>query len=137
MELMNNRRFIRVVVAALLLTMTSWLLPVELMTVKVEAATQLKNPRKVTDSSMDAGQKVTWDCVWFGSYPQREVIADESSYDAIFRGDDSYTGYYNKDTDVIEDAALFSKLENATGWDSNGDITISDSRYRRMKNYGY
>ena len=133
MEFMKNRRFIRVVVAALLLTMTSWLLPAELMAVKAEAATQLKNPRIVTDSSMKSGQKVTWDCIWFGSYPQREVIADESSYDAVFRGNDSYTGYYNKDTDVIEDAALFSKLEKATGWDSNGDITISGSKYRRMK----
>ena len=55
------------------------------------------------------------------------MIADESSYDAI------YEGYYNKDTDVIEDAALFSKLENATGWDSNGDITLSGDKYRRMK----
>ena len=133
MEFMKKRRFVRVVVAALLLTMTSWLLPAELMTVKAEAATQLKDPRRVVDPSLDAGQKVTWDCIWFGSYPQREVIADESSYDAIFRGDGSYTGYYNKDTDVIEDAALFSKLEKATGWDSNGDITISGSKYRRMK----
>ena len=53
MEFMKNRRFIRVVVATLMLTMTSWLLPTELMTVKAEAATQLKNPRKVADSSME------------------------------------------------------------------------------------
>ena len=85
------------------------------------------------DPSMASGQKVTWDCVWFGSYPQREVIADESSYDAVFRVDDIDPDYYNKKTDIIEDAELFSKLENATGWDKNGDITIGDSKYRRMK----
>ena len=100
---------------------------------KAEAAVTLKDPVIVKDSSMTSGQKVTWDCIYFGIYPQREVIADEASYDAIFRGNDSETGYYNKDTDVIEDAALFSKLENATGWDSNGDITIDGSKYRRMK----
>lgn len=42
----------------------------------------LQNPNMKKDNSMKAGQKVTWDCVWFGSYPQREVISKEmqSSY---------------------------------------------------------
>lgn len=127
MFIRKSKRLPHIVIAALLLTMTAWLLPGELTVEKAEAAVTLKDPVIVKDSSMTSGQKVTWDCIYFGSYPQREVIADESSYDAI------YEGYYNKDTDVIEDAALFSKLENATGWDSNGDITLSDSKYRRMK----
>ena len=42
---------------------------------KVQAATTLNNPRIVADSSMKAGQKVTWDCVWFGAYPQSEVTS--------------------------------------------------------------
>lgn len=40
---------------------------------KAEAQAQgnrLSNPRIIPDSSMEAGQKVTWDCIWFGSYPQ-------------------------------------------------------------------
>ena len=123
----NQKRCIRIVLAALLLTMTAWMLPGNLTVEKAEAAVTLKDPVIVKDSSMTSGQKVTWDCIYFGSYPQREVIADEASYEAI------YEGYYNKDTDVIEDAALFSKLENATGWDSNGDITLSGDKYRRMK----
>ena len=127
MFIRKSKRLPRIVIAALLLTMTAWLLPGELTVENAEAAVTLKDPVIVKDSSMTSGQKVTWDCIYFGSYPQREVIADESSYDAI------YEGYYNKDTDVIEDAALFSKLENATGWDSNGDITIDGSKYRRMK----
>ncbi|MCI6821736.1 MAG: DUF6273 domain-containing protein, partial [Clostridiales bacterium] len=128
MFIRKSKRLPHIVIAALLLTMTTWLLPGEFTVEKAEAAVTLKDPVIVKDSSMKSGQKVTWDCIYFGSYPQREVIADESSYDAI------YEGYYNKDTDVIEDAALFSKLENATGWDSNGDITIDGSKYRRMKN---
>lgn len=46
---------------------------------KAEAAQHtLSNPRIVKDSSMDAGQKVTWDCVYFGSYPQTEVVESGS-----------------------------------------------------------
>lgn len=67
---------------------------------KVQAATTLQNPRIVKDSSMDAGQRVTWDCVWFGSYPQSEVT--------------------EKDGDI------YNTLKNVTGWDSNNDITIGN-----------
>lgn len=74
---------------------------------KVQAATTLQNPRIVKDSSMDAGQRVTWDCVWFGSYPQSEVT--------------------EKDGDI------YNTLKNATGWDSNNDITIGNTKYRRLK----
>lgn len=74
---------------------------------KVQAATTLQNPRIVKDSSMDAGQRVTWDCVWFGSYPQSEVT--------------------EKDGDI------YNTLKNATGWDSNNDITIGNAKYRRLK----
>lgn len=36
---------------------------------QVKAAETLHNPKIKKDSSMRSGQKVTWDCVWFGSYP--------------------------------------------------------------------
>ena len=49
---------------------------------------------------MDACQRVTWDCVWFGSYPQSEVT--------------------EKDGDI------YNTLKNVTGWDSNNDITIGN-----------
>ena len=90
------------------------------------ASVTLQNPRIVKDDSMKAGQKVTWDCIWFGSYPQREVVADAASYDAIF------IGYYNPKIDIIEDAALFQKLETAGGWSDN-EITLDGNKYRRMK----
>ena len=72
---------------------------------EVKAAITLKNPRIVADSSMEAGQKVTWDCVWFGTYPQSEVT----------------TG------------TIYNTLKNATGWDANNDIMINGNKYRRLK----
>ncbi|MDE5782114.1 MAG: hypothetical protein K2I03_11685 [Lachnospiraceae bacterium] len=75
---------------------------------KADAAEQvtLNNPIIVKDSAMQAaGQKVTWDCVWFGSYPQTEVKNTDSEYAA---------------------------LQSATGWDGNNDIAINGKKYRRM-----
>ena len=74
---------------------------------KVNAAENISNPRIVKDSSMDAGQKVTWDCVYFGSYPQSEVTA--------------------------QDGSIYNALKNATGWDENNDIMIGKTKYRRLK----
>lgn len=74
---------------------------------KVSAAENISNPRIVKDSSMDAGQKVTWDCVYFGSYPQSEITS--------------------------KDGSIYNTLKNATGWDENNDITIGRTKYRRLK----
>lgn len=119
----------RILAGILLTALTVTALPsIALLTpTKAEAATvTLKNPRIVKDSSMKSGQKVTWDCIWFGSYPQREVVEDADTYAAI---DESY---YNPQTDVIEDASLFQKLENASGWSDN-EIILNGEKYRRMK----
>ena len=56
---------------------------------------------------MVAGQKGTWDCVYFGSYPQSEVTS--------------------------KDGSIYNALKNATGWDENNDITIGGTKYRRLK----
>ena len=73
---------------------------------EVVASENISNPRKVKDSSMESGQKVTWDCVYFGMYPQSEVTS--------------------------EDGDIYSTLKNATGWDSN-NIVINGIKYRRLK----
>ena len=62
------------------------------------------NPRVRADSSMAAGQVATWDCVWFGSYPQTEVTGSDNVY---------------------------KSLQNA-GWDGNGDATVGGKKYRRV-----
>lgn len=41
------------------------------------SASNLNNPVIVEDPDMIADQKVTWDCVWFGSYPQAEIVPSE------------------------------------------------------------
>ena len=97
----------RLIVALLTFTLLFELFPIgsENNLNKVQAATTLNNPRTVEDSSMNAKQKVTWDCVWFGAYPQSEVASGD----------------------------IYNKLKNATGWDENNDIVIDGNKYRRLK----
>lgn len=89
-------------------------------------AAMFSNPRIVQDSGMTAGQKVTWDCVWFGSYPQAEVVPS-GEYTAL---DKSIT----QDGDIIVSDSTYNALKNATGWNGNGDITLNGAKYRRIKN---
>lgn len=70
------------------------------------SASELHAPRIKANSDMDAKQKVIWDCVWFGSYPQSEVT----------------------DSDPI-----YSSLQNANGWDARNDLMLDGNHYRRMK----
>lgn len=93
--------------------------------VKAEGKT-LSNPRIVPDSSMEAGQKVTWDCIWFGSYPQAEVIPTGEGYMALPES-------HIQTDDLVIDNDLYQKLQSATGWDAQGDIVIGNEKYRRMK----
>ncbi len=95
---------------------------------KAEAAT-LNNPRIVKDSSMESGQKVTWDCVYFGSYPQTEVICKNDDFvmkldnrDELYRGIEYEE--VNKD--------WWDKIVNAD-YDSNGDAVVGYTKYRRIK----
>lgn len=73
-------------------------------------------------------QKVTYDCVWFGSYPQAEIISQdmEKDYAAI-------ESKYIEEGDLLVDTALYTQLQNSTDWDANGDITLDGKKYRRMR----
>ena len=90
------------------------------------SASGLNNPRIEKDSSMTAEQKVTWDCVWFGSYPQAEVVPSANDYTAVDKS-------MRKSGDIIEDSGLYNKLKSASGWNANNDITLDGNQYRRMK----
>ena len=74
---------------------------------KSQTAVSINNPRIVQDESMRAEQKVTWDCVYFGNYPQSEITS--------------------------KDGNVYNKLKSETGWDGNNDITIDGTKYRRLK----
>lgn len=54
-------------------------------------------PTKTGSSAMKSGQKVTYDLVEMGAYPQ---------------------------TQVTSDAEVYQQLKNASGWDANGDIVV-------------
>ncbi|MGN0394593.1 MAG: hypothetical protein ACI4EF_04465, partial [Coprococcus sp.] len=124
---MKNRRknvLKKAITLVITFVMTLVLLPV--ITPKeaanVQAAT-LKGPRKNSNGN------VTYDCVWFGSYPQAEVIttAMSKNYTAI-------ESEYLRDGDLIVNDSLYQILQKATGWDAAGDITLSGGdRYRRIK----
>ena len=88
----------------------------------------LSNPRIVKDSSMKAGQKVTWDCVYFGSYPQTEVVESGSEEETALKEMNTY--YVTKYQSVNSNA--FVAIENAS-YDANGDATVGGTKYRRMK----
>ena len=106
--------------------------PIQLINFKkgetnVSAATETKisNPRIVKDSSLKSGQKVTWDCVYFGSYPQTEIVDNPHRSGAFAKK-------WEEEDDYEIDPSVYSKLKNATGWNSNGDITIDNVKYRRL-----
>lgn len=94
--------------------------------VEAEAAVTLNNPVIKADSSMKSGQKVTYDCVWFGSYPQTEIVDQPSTCGG-------YDKVWLKDSDYEVNKSLYTSLSNLTGWDSNNDITYQNVRYHRMK----
>ena len=102
-KFIKGKRLLSVTMA---LAMFPAMLPGTLEGTAEAAEGALANPRIVADSSMEIGQKVTWDCVYFGSYPQSEVDSSETVYTA---------------------------LQNASGWDLENEITISGNKYRRMK----
>ena len=69
----------------------------------------VENPKIVKDTSLEGGKKVTWDCIWFGSYPQTKIVSSSKEND------------------------LYSTLETANGWDKNNDIIIGKEKYHRAK----
>ena len=69
----------------------------------------LHNPKVEDGSSTESGKKVTWDCLWFGSYPQSEVKYEEE---------------------------IYTTLVNTDNWDKKGDVIIDKTKYHK-KDYAY
>lgn len=85
----------------------------------------LTAPRIKADSSMASGQRVIWDCVWFGSYPQAEVVPSG--------GYTSLREELLQNGDVIVSDSIFNVLNNSTEWDSNDEIILDGIKYRKMR----
>ncbi|MFR7413563.1 MAG: protein kinase domain-containing protein [Anaerobutyricum hallii] len=67
----------------------------------------LHNPKIEDDSSAKSRKKVTWDCLWFGSYPQSQITK--------------------------KDGEIYTTLKNADNWDKNGDVTINNIKYHKTE----
>lgn len=92
----------------------------------VEAAgVTLSNPRIEKDDRMEAKQKVTYDCVWFGSYPQAEVIPSQV-YTALNNG-------LRREGDVFVSSNVYHALQKAVNWNANDEIILDGVKYRRMR----
>lgn len=86
-------------------------------------AKEFKEPIVVKDEKMPSGLKTTWQCVYFGSFPQVEVLRvnDELPIDE-----------YALNDDVIRDNDLYEKLEAAdfekfSKFDGSKDETRTNS----------
>ena len=108
MNRLHLKKLFSGIVLASVLTVTGTLSSLICPAETVRASDTLSNPKITDDSSLYAGKKVTWDCVWLGSYPQSEVTAKNGQiYEKLKAADDSQ-------------------------WDENGDITIGNYKYRRL-----
>ena len=68
----------------------------------------LHNPKIENDPFVKSGKKVTWDCLWFGKYPQKQITE--------------------------EDGVIYSVLKNEINWDLNNDVIINGSKYHKTEN---
>lgn len=123
------------VILALVLALLVSAVPFPKTTDTVQASVGLSNPKIISDTSLKSGKKVTWDCVWFGSYPQREVMTSEMKKRLSNNLSQCvlYEDHFIPDGAVVEDDELYQKLKKATGWNQSNDITIDGTRYHRMK----
>ena len=127
--LLNRSRIRRVAIfLAVILILTS--LPGSLqkqsnINLEAAAAVNIQNPRVTSYSAIKFGQKVTWDYVWFGTYPQTEIVDEPKT-------SGTYTLSFGEKTDYIVDADTYSKLKAATDWDDRGNITLNGVQYRRI-----
>lgn len=92
---------------------------------EVNAQSTLENPVISADASKISGQKVTWDCVYFGYYPQTEIVADASQCGTSKKD-------WGKETDYEVDAQVYAKLQS-TQYTPTGDTIINGVKYRRVK----
>lgn len=86
---------------------------------------QLSNPRIASDSSTEEGQKTTYDCVWFGSYPQSE-ITESARYGVVCKGNKG------QDNNYIVNRTLYENLSKEE-FDSDDMVVVEDVKYKRLK----
>lgn len=70
--------------------------------------------------STATGYKVTYDCIWCGSYPQSEVISSEL-----------YEEYGKESDTAIVSDTIYKKLEHAD-WGEEDELVLGNTKYKRI-----
>lgn len=81
---------------------------------------QLNNP--VTENS-----NTQWDCIWYGSYPQAEVVPN-TSYSGVSQD-------LMQDGDIIKSDELYKELTQLKNmdWGTDGNVRLNGEYYKRIK----
>lgn len=79
----------------------------------------ISNPRVSND-------EIVWDCIYFGTYPQTEVVANISQCGSNGR-------IWECSSDCIVDTELYDQLQNSGNWGTDDICLIGNCRYRRIK----
>ena len=93
---------------------------------KITIDSETLSKKNEYDIVTQSGQNVTYDCVWFGTYPQAEIVPSKADYKCL---DEDYL----HDEDLIEDAELYKKLSASKDFDKDGVVKINGERYIRIK----
>lgn len=87
--------------------------------------TELQNPKVISDDSMIAKQNTTWDTVYYGYYPQTEIVGDAKQCGIK-------TALWKSEKDYSLEPEVYAKLEQAK-YTAEGDTVLNGIKYRRMK----
>lgn len=92
----------------------------------VKAESLINNPVIQKES-----EKVTYDCIYYGSYPQREVISDKNSINKNDEHLEIKTDENWLNNSYIVDPELYNQLKFSLNW-FNNELYIDGSRYIRV-----
>lgn len=93
--------------------------------VQAEETRTLQKPVIERDMTMEAGQKVTWDTIYYGYYPQTEIVSEVSQCGSAKKQTWSLESDYEIAPEVYE------KLEKAK-YTAQGDTIVDGVKYRRV-----
>lgn len=83
---------------------------------------ELQNPKLVSDGD---SQNTQWDTIYYGYYPQTEIVGEAGQCGIK-------TSLWKSETDYALEPEVYAKLEKAR-YTADGDTVLNGIKYRRMK----
>ena len=83
---------------------------------------ELRNPKLVSDGG---SQNTQWDTIYYGYYPQTEIVGEAGQCGIK-------TTLWNSESDYSLEPEVYAKLEKAR-YTADGDTVLNGIKYRRMK----